>query len=76
MIAVDEIDVSVAGWAEENGGAGGDAGEGVGGGIGLPEVGLDFDDASLEWILLISDEHFAKEVAGYALRVAGEEGAG
>jgi hypothetical protein len=48
----------------------------VGGGIGLPEVGLDFDDASLEWILLISDEHFAKEVAGYALRVAGEEGAG
>ena len=76
VIAVDEIYIGVAGWAEENGGAGGDAGEGVGGGVGLPEVGFDLDDASSERNFLVSHQHFAKKVAGNALGVAGEEGAG
>jgi hypothetical protein len=45
VIAVDEINVSVAGRAEEDGVARGMAGGGVSGGIIGAEVGLDFDDA-------------------------------
>jgi len=48
MIAVDEVDVSVAGRSEKNRVAGGESVVGVGSGIGEAEVGFDLDDASGE----------------------------
>jgi hypothetical protein len=44
--AVDEVDVCVSRWAEEDGVGGSQAAGGVGGGIGGTEVGFDFDDAA------------------------------
>ena len=48
VVAVDEVNVGVARRPEQNRGAGGVAGGGVGGGIVLAEVGFDFDDAGGE----------------------------
>ena len=76
VIAVDEVNVGVAGRAEEHGIAGGIAGGGVGSGIVLSEVSFDFDDAGGEAERAFADEDFAEKLAGYAARVAGEEGAG
>ena len=48
----------------------------MGGGIILSEVGFDLDDASSEAVFACSaDKHFPQELAGYAWRVAHEEGA-
>ena len=77
VVAVDEIDVGVAGWAEEDGIAGGEAGGGVGGGIVLAEIGFDFDDAGGEGgSAAFTNQHLAQEFASDATRIAGEEGAG
>jgi len=76
VIAVDEIDVGVAGWAEENGGAGGIASSGVGGGIGFSEIGLNLDDAAEKGNFPVPHEHLAEEVAGDAPGITGEESAG
>jgi hypothetical protein len=46
--SVDEIDVGVAGWAEEDGVARGLSTVGVGSGIDGSEIGFGFDDASGE----------------------------
>ncbi len=46
--AVDEVDVGVAGWAEDDAGSVGDAGCAVRGEVAFAEVGFDFDDASAE----------------------------
>ena len=48
MIAVDEVNVGVAGWSEQNRGARGVAGEGVGRGIFVSEISLNFDDAGCQ----------------------------
>jgi hypothetical protein len=75
--AIDEIDVGVAGWAEEHGIAGGEAGGGVGGGIVLAEVSFDFDDAGGEGDSpTFANQDLAQEFAGDAARIAGVEGAG
>ncbi len=77
VIAVDEINVGVAGRAEQDGGAGGVAGGGVGRGIALSEVGLNFDDAGRqERLLAVTHQDLAEKFAGHAPRIAGEEGAG
>jgi hypothetical protein len=48
VVSVDEIDVGVAGRAEENGVARGESAIGVGGRVVEAEVGFGFDDASGE----------------------------
>ncbi len=76
VIAVDEVDVGVAGGAEEDGIAGGAAGGGVSCGVVFSEVGFDFDDAGGERIAsAIADEDFAEEFAGHAAGIAVVEGA-
>jgi hypothetical protein len=75
--SVDEIDVGVAGRAEEDGVAGSLSRGGVGGGIVLSEVGFDLDDASRKALGSSSaNENFAEQVAGDGVRRAGEEAAG
>jgi len=74
--AVDEIDVGVAGWSEQDGSAGGVAGGGVGGGIVLAEVGFDFDDAGGErGFSAFTNQHLAQEFASDAARIAAVKGA-
>ena len=66
--AVDEVDVRVAGWAEEGGVVGCEAAEGVGGGVGATEVGLDFDDAADEALAFeMANEKFAEKGSGHDL---------
>ena len=73
--AVDEVDVGVAGWAEEGEVVGGEAAEGVGGGVGEAEVGLDLGDAAGEALAVeIADEEPAEEGSGYSFGGAGVEG--
>src|SRR5205807_70615 len=77
VIAVDEVDVGVAGKSEEDGVAGRLAGGGVGGGIVDTEIGFNLDDAGGEIEAgSLADQDFAEEVAGYTARVTGEECAG
>ena len=77
VIAVDEVDISVAGRAEEDGVAQGWSGGGVGGGVFNAEVGFDFDDAAGEiGFGSLADEDFSEQVAGYAARGADVEGTG
>src|SRR5580658_3300634 len=76
MIAIDEVNVGVAGRAEQDGSAGGVAGGGVGGGIVFPEVSFDFDDASSEKLLAaLAHQHLAEEFASHRPRLASEESA-
>jgi hypothetical protein len=73
--AVDEVDVGAAGWAEEGGVVGSEAAEGVRGGVGEAEVGLDLDDAAGEALAVeIADEEFAEEGSGDDLGGAGVGG--
>jgi hypothetical protein len=52
--------VGAAGWAEEDGVVGSEAAEGVRGGVGEAEVGLDLGDAAGEPIAVeIADEELA-----------------
>ena len=75
MIAVDEINVGVAGRAEQDGVTSSIAGGGVRGGIVGSEVGFDFDDAGGEADRAFADQDFAEKCASYAGRSAGEKGA-
>jgi hypothetical protein len=74
MVAVDEIDVGVAGRSEEDSVAGGDAAIGVRAGIDGSEVGFGFYDASgEEGSAITANEEFAEEFAGDVAGIAGEE---
>ena len=76
MVAVNEINVGVAGRAEQDRGAGCVASGGMRGRVVDAEVGFDFDDASGEMQLAgVAEKDLAEEVASYAARAAGEEGA-
>jgi hypothetical protein len=76
VIAVDEVNVGVAGRSEQDCSAGSVAGGGVGGGIVFAEISLNFDDAGREAQLsVVTHQHFAEEFASHAARTAGEEGA-
>ena len=76
VIAVNEVDVGMAGSAEEDGVAQGFSGGGVGGRVFYAEVGFDFDDAGAEiGFGSLAHEDFAQQVAGYAARSAGKESA-
>lgn len=57
---VDQIDVGVSGWAEDDASAGRDAAGGVSGKVVEAEVGFDFGDGAGVFAM---DEHFAEEVA-------------
>lgn len=71
--AVVEIDVGVAGGAEDDAGAGGDAAAGVGGLIQGTEIGFYFDNTALA---VAVDEQFAEEGAGDSDGIAGVEALG
>ena len=74
VIAVDEINVGVAGRAEQDRIAGGVACGGVGRGIVCSEVGLDFDDAGRQAQLsMAAHQHLAQQLASHPARSAGEE---
>ncbi len=74
MIAVNEINVGVAGRAEQDGRSRGIARGRVSRGIVHSEVGLDFDDAGSEAKLAeVTDQYFAQEFASYATRTSAEE---
>jgi hypothetical protein len=59
VTAVDEINVGVAGRAEEDGVAGGFSGGGVGGEVVFCEIGFDFDDAGGEVGRVSAEEEFS-----------------
>ena len=76
MVAVDEVDVGVAGRAEKHGIAQGSASGGVSSRIVNAEVGFDLDDTSGQSRGPgVSDEDLAQQLSGYAARIAGEESA-
>jgi hypothetical protein len=74
MIAVDEINVSVTGRAEQDRVAGGSAGGGVSGGIVLAEIGFNFDQAGGKDFCSGAEQEFANQIAGDAAGRAGEKG--
>jgi hypothetical protein len=63
VISIDEIDISVAGRAEENGIAHGLTDRGVGGKVILAEISFDFDDAGREGLWAGADQDLAKQIA-------------
>lgn len=72
--AVDEVDIDVSGWAEENCVAGSETAGCVGCRGDEAEVGFDFGDAGGEAIALqVADEELAEEFSGYDLGGAGVE---
>ena len=74
--SVDEVDIGVAGRAEENGVAEGASGGGVGGGVVFAEVGFDFDDAggaAAAARAFIANQNLAQEFTSYAAGIAREE---
>ena len=74
VIAVDEINVGVAGRSEENRVARGLASIGVRGGIVLSEVSLDLDDPARQPPLpALPNQHLAQQLASYTPRTAREE---
>ena len=76
MIAIDEVDVRVAGRSEEHGGSRCVARGGVRSGVIGSEVSLDFHNAGSDLGSLgLANQDFAKKVAGDAARVACEEAA-
>lgn len=79
--AIRKIDIGVTGGAEYNAGAGGDAGCGVGGEVGLTEIALDvgfgFDDSGANLALPDSvKDDFAEQIAGYRRGIARVKAAG
>src|SRR5271163_875032 len=75
VLAVDEVDVGSAGWAEAGEVVGGEAAVGVGGGVGEAEVGFDLDDAAGEALAVeVADEELAEEGSGDDFGGAGVEG--
>jgi hypothetical protein len=75
VIAVDEINVGVAGRAEQDGVTSSIAGGGVSSGIVGSEVSFDFDDAGCEADRAFADQDFAEKCASYPGWSAGEKGA-
>jgi hypothetical protein len=74
VISIDQVDVSVAGWAEEHGVACRDSGCAVGCGIRDAHVGLGFDDtASHNASPLTADQELAQKLLRDIPRVAVEE---
>ncbi len=74
MIAVNEINIGVAGGAKEDGCARSITGGGMSRWILFAEVGLDFDDSSGETKLAdVPDEYFSKQFASNGAGAAGEE---
>ncbi len=73
VIAVDEIDVGVAGRSEENGVAWGQAAVGVGAGIDGAEVGFGFDDASGEEFPALPEDGGCGSPRGDSARLAADE---
>jgi hypothetical protein len=72
--AVDEIDIYVSRWAEENCVAGSETAGCVGCRVDEAEVGFDFGDSGGEALALeIADEELAEEGSGYDLGGAGVE---
>ncbi len=72
--AVDEVDVYVSGWAEEDCVAGSETAGRVGCRVDEAEVGFDFGDAGGEALALeVADEKLAEEGSGYDLGGAGVE---
>ena len=76
VIAVDEINIGMAGGAEQDRSAGSVAGGGVGRGIELSEVGFDFDDAGGETWGSVAYQDFADEFESHTTGIAREEGTG
>ena len=76
VISVNEIDVGVPRWTEQDGVAQGLAAVGMGCGVFVAEVGFDFDDAGSETRCSFADKDFSENIAGDAARPAGEESAG
>lgn len=75
VIAVDEIDIGVAGRSEEDGGTGGVAGRGMGGRIIPAEVGFDFYDAGRKGASWCgANQQLAQKAASDAAGRSGEEG--
>ena len=70
---VDEIDVGMAGGAEDDAGARGESAGGVGSEIADTEVGFDFDDAAGGFVV---DENLAQQVARDGGGGAAVEGVG
>lgn len=75
VVAVDEIDVSMAGRSEEDGVTSGFSGSGVGGGVVFSKVGFDLDNTGAEAGRVSADQELSEEVASDATGIAGEEGA-
>ena len=72
--AVDEVDIYVSGWAEEDCVAGSETAGGVGCRVDEAEVGFDFCDAGGKaFALEIADEELAEEGSRYDLGGAGVE---
>jgi len=80
--AVNEVNVGMAGRAEQDGIARSLTGGGVGGGIIFAEIGFDFDDAGGQagaapscffLSCYFSNQHLAEKFAGYATGIAVEE---
>jgi len=76
VVAVDEINVGVAGRTEQDRGAGSIACESVGRGIVFPQVGFDFDDAGGDGKgAVAADKDLAEKGARYSAGIVCEEGA-
>src|ERR1700740_2611730 len=75
MIAVDEVDVGIAGRTERDRSAGGVASSGVGGGIVFSEVSLDLDDTGRKTGSAFAHQDFSEEVASDTTWIAGVESA-
>ena len=72
--AVDEVDIYVSGWAEEDCVAGSETAGCVGCRVDEAEVSFDFGDAGSEaFALEVADEELAEEGSGYDLGGAGVE---
>jgi hypothetical protein len=74
VISIDQVHVSIAGWAEEHGVACRDSGGAMGSGIGYAHVGLGFDDtAGHNASPLATDQELAQKLLRDNPRVAVEE---
>src|SRR5260370_3455097 len=73
MIAVDEINIAMARRTEQDRGAGGVAGGGMGSGIVFSEIGFYLDDAGRQTGLSVAHQNLTEKFASHATRIAREE---
>src|SRR5260370_6158166 len=73
MIAVDEINIAMARRTEQDRGAGGVAGGGMGSGIVFSEIGFYLDDAGRQTGLSVAHHNLTEKFASHATRIAREE---